>query len=345
MRGIRVRGYVWGRPLVEVGRPVPLVGAIAFGIIDRGTNVLQVRPTTICPLSCIFCSVDAGPRSRWRAAEYMVEMEWLVEWVEAVAEAKSTRVEALIDCVGEGLTYPRIIELVRELKSSPWVQSVAIETHGAPLTKRIVDKLNDAGLDRVNLSIDTLNPTKARMLTGTEWYDVNRVREAAEYLVRETNIDLHVTPLWIPGINDDDVVKVVEWAISIGAGKRWPPVTIQKYVVHKHGRRVPGVREVSWREFWEWISRIEEKLGIKLRYTMEEWGMRYTKRLPIPYREGQLVRVEVIAPGWLKGEKLAVDWHHKRVITIVRAHKISIGDKLTVKVIRSKDNIVVAVPA
>jgi uncharacterized Fe-S cluster-containing radical SAM superfamily enzyme len=51
---------------------MPLVGHIAFGVIDRGTNILQVRPTTICPYNCIFCSVDAGPYSRYRQAEFVV---------------------------------------------------------------------------------------------------------------------------------------------------------------------------------------------------------------------------------------------------------------------------------
>jgi uncharacterized Fe-S cluster-containing radical SAM superfamily enzyme len=45
----------------KIRRPIPLVGHIAFGVIDRGTNIIQVRPTSLCNLNCIFCSVDAGP--------------------------------------------------------------------------------------------------------------------------------------------------------------------------------------------------------------------------------------------------------------------------------------------
>ncbi|MCE4627148.1 MAG: radical SAM protein, partial [Desulfurococcales archaeon] len=51
----------WKRLLVNIEEPLPLVGTVFIGVIDRGTNVLQVRPTTLCPLNCIFCSVDAGP--------------------------------------------------------------------------------------------------------------------------------------------------------------------------------------------------------------------------------------------------------------------------------------------
>ena len=45
---------------------IPLIGAHLFGIIDRGTNVLQIRAITGCPLKCIYCSVDEGVISRKR---------------------------------------------------------------------------------------------------------------------------------------------------------------------------------------------------------------------------------------------------------------------------------------
>ena len=67
-----------GRPIYTVGPGVPQVGTLAFGVVDRGTNVLEVRPTSVCALSCVFCSVNAGPQSRARWAEYVVEVEALL---------------------------------------------------------------------------------------------------------------------------------------------------------------------------------------------------------------------------------------------------------------------------
>ncbi len=340
--GFRVRGSVWGRPLVEVTEPAPLLGAVFIGVIDRGTNVLQVRPTTLCPISCIFCSVDAGPASRRRAAEFIVDPGWLAHWVEEVARVKGVRVEALIDGVGDPLTYPWIVELVRKLKSSEWVESVALETHGAPLTRRLVDELAKAGLDRINLSIETLDPEKARRLAGVPWFDVRRVVELAEYIVTSTPIDLHVTPVWLPGVNDDDVAEVIRWALKLGAGKRWPPATVQKYIAHKHGRKPAGVREPSWAEFWQWLSEMERRLGTRLRWSMEEWGMRYARRVPTPYRRGDRVKVQVAAPGWLRGEVLAVTLKRDRLVTVVGARGVEVGDLLVVTIISDKDGILVA---
>ncbi|MDD1656702.1 MAG: radical SAM protein, partial [Methanomicrobiales archaeon] len=56
---------------------IPLIGSVAFGIIDRGTSLLQVRPSCSCNLNCPFCSVDAGPCSRSRATEYQVDRGYL----------------------------------------------------------------------------------------------------------------------------------------------------------------------------------------------------------------------------------------------------------------------------
>ncbi len=344
--GFRVAGKVWGRNLVHVTRPAPLMGSVFIGVIDRGTNVLQVRPTTLCNLSCIFCSVDAGPTSRWRQSEYVViDYEWLAVWVEEVARFKGVRVETLIDGVGEPTTYPYLVELVETLKSSPWVETVALETHGQSLTVELIRRLEEAGLDRINLSLDTLNPEKGRFLSGTRWYDVERVRRIAEFVARETSIDLHVTPVWIPGVNDEDVVEVVRWALEIGAGKRWPPVTIQKYLEHRHGRRVRGVKELPWRLFWRRLEELERELGVKLRPSMEEWGMRRARKVPEIYRIGEVVEVEVVAPGWLKGEALAVTLDGKRMVTLVsRRERLEVGMRLEARVKSNRDNIYVAAP-
>jgi uncharacterized Fe-S cluster-containing radical SAM superfamily enzyme len=340
--GLKVWRRAWGRPVFYVARPFPLLGHIAFGVIDRGTNVLQVRPTTLCVLSCVFCSVDAGPRSRWRQAEYIVDPEWLAEWVHRVAVEKGVAVEALIDGVGDPFTYPWLPRLVRLLKETGVVRSVAAETHGATLSKKIVDVLEEAGLDRINLSIESLDEEKARRLTGTPWYSAKRVREVAEYVARETSIDLHVTPVWLPGLNDEDVVEIVEWAYRIGAGKKWPPVTIQKYIRHRYGRHPEGVKEVSWEKYWDWLRRLEEKLGKRLSWSMEEWGMSYAPRIKQPFRRGSRVKLQVAGPGWLRGEYLAVTLDKQRVVTLVGSRGLRVGSLTVARIIRDKDGIFIA---
>ncbi len=323
-----------------------MIGAVFIGVIDRGTNVLQVRPTTLCPLNCVFCSVDAGPRSRWRQAEYTVSSpEWLAKWAGRIARFKGGGVEALIDGVGDPFTYPRLPELVSLLKREEGVEWVAVETHGWALTIPLVERLEEAGLDRINLSLDTLDPAQARLLTGTPWYPLERIIRVAEYIARETSIDLHVTPVWVPGVNDEAVRRVVEWAYRIGAGKRWPPVTIQKYNVHRYGRRVPRVKPQSWREFWERLRRLEAETGLRVTWTMEEWGMERRPRVPLPYRKGSRLRVRAAAPGWIRGTLTAVTLDGEWLVTVRRAPRVPQGSTLRIRVSEAYDSIIIAEPA
>lgn len=331
-----------GRLVYWVPHNTPPFGYIAFGVIDRGTNVLQARPTTICPQNCIFCSVDAGLYSTSRWAEYLVDPRVILVGVKEAIERKGCNVEVLLDTVGDVLTYPYLVELVRELKEINGVKSVALETHGLLLTRRLVDKLAEAGLDRINLSIETLNAEKARYLYRTPAYDVKRVMEVAEYVAKETVIDLHVTPLWLPGINDEDVVEVLEWAIRIGAGKRWPPVTLQKFVKHKYGRG-KGLRSVTWREFWRFVENLENKLGTRLRWEMHEWDIHYARSIDVILERGDVVDVEIIARGWLRGEFLGVYAEKVLVaVTPARRARLSVGSHYLVEVVDNKHGLYIA---
>ena len=332
------------RPLIRIGTDVevPLVGALAFGVIDRGTNVLQVRPTSLCPLSCIFCSTDAGPHSRHRAAEYMVDLDLMLEWVAQLARFKGSRgIEAHIDTVGEPATYPRLVELVQGLSDIPGVEVISMQTNGVLLNERLVEELADAGLSRVNLSIHALNPQLAKKLTGTTAYPLDHVLEAAE-AIAQSRIDLLVAPVWVPNMNDDEIPKLIEYALRIGAGRRWPPLGVQKYLRHRRGRNPAGVRSMSWKTFYTALRRLERRYGVKLVLSPSDFGIVKRKMLPKVFRLGERVRVRVLASGWLRGEKLA---EAKGVaITLVDADEIPVGSRVRARIIQNKHNIYLARP-
>ncbi len=332
------------RRLWRVPRNLPLVGHLAFGLVDRGTNLLQVRPTTLCPLSCIFCSVDAGPSSRKRATEYLVSLDHLLEWFEAVARFKGvSEVQAHIDSVGDPLTYPWIVELVERLSKMPMVGVVSLETHGARLTAKLADALDDAGLSRINLSIDAVDPELAKKLAGAPWFDVKKVLEVARYIASSLRMDLLIAPVWVPGVNDREIPKLIEFALEIGAGKRWPPLGIQKYEAHKYGRKPRGVRPMSWQAFYRRLRRWEDEYGVKLILRPEDFGIRRAPSLPKVMRRGEKVKVRVVGPGWWRGQWLGEARGRLVAIVGVRGEP-PLGAELITRVLRDKDNIYVVEP-
>ena len=114
---------------------IPLIGSLYFGIIDRGTSILQVRPSCGCNLNCPFCSVDAGPESTTRATSYEVEMEYLVEAVEEIARFKGAGVECHIDLAGRTGDVRPASELIAELRRIDEVSTISLQTNGTLLNE------------------------------------------------------------------------------------------------------------------------------------------------------------------------------------------------------------------
>lgn len=330
------------RHFLRIEKDIPLLGHVAFGVIDRGTNLLQIRPTSFCPLSCAFCSVDAGPNSRLRQTEFEVNKDYLVQYtLRVIREKDLDKAHIHVDAAGDPLTYRYIVELVRDFKASGMAESIALETHGALLTERLAEALDDAGLDRLNISIDALDPEIARSLSGTPWFNIERVKRVVEYIAQNLKMDVLITPVWVPGVNDSEIPRIIKWALDIGAGKRWPPLGIQKYEAHKYGRKVPGVRPISWHKFYTALRRWEREFGAKLILSPEDFEIRPAKRIPAAFQLGEKTTAKVVYWGWLRGQWLAVA--RGRVITVVGVKDPPpISARVTLRLVRVKDNIYVA---
>ena len=320
---------------------IPLVGSLYFGIIDRGTSLLQVRPSCGCNLNCPFCSVDAGPCSTTRATSYEVDLEYLLSAVEEIAPFKGTGVECHIDSPGEPLMYPRLPELVAALKNIDAVSIVSLQTNGTLLDEKKIAALAKAGLDRVNLSLHALEPALARQLAGVDWYDIDKVCGAAKAVVA-SSMDLLIAPVFMPGINDAEIPKLIGFAQECGAGKRFPPLGIQKFERYKYGRTPKGVK-------------VQELVAV---FQPEHQGVgEIVRPAPPPRcRAGLWYRAAALAPagiyqrresdgrdkgsGWIHGEQLGVA--RNRVVSVFGCDKES--GQVRVKIVAAKNNIYVGVP-
>lgn len=329
----KVLNHVTKRPLYYITREsgIPLLGYNAFGLIDRGTNLIQVRPITGCNLNCIFCSVDEGRFSRTRFVDYIVDPDYILEEFRKIAEFKGKGVEAHIDGQGEPTLYPYLIDLVKGLKEIREVKVISMQTNGILLNEKIIDELEGC-VDRINLSVSALSQDVANRLYGVR-YPLRKVLEVAE-CIANSKIDLLIAPVWIPGYNDGEIPKIIEWALEIGAGKRFPPLGIQKYIPHKHGRK-PKVRVMTFKEFYEKLREFEKEYGVKLVLSPKDFGIEKRERFPSPIRKGEVYSAEIILPGRMKGEKLCVA--KGRLISVFTDKEV--GEFVKVKIARDKDGI------
>lgn len=312
---------------------IPLVGCIAFGIIDRGTNLLQIRPTSVCNLNCTFCSVDAGIYSKIHPVAYEVELGYLVQWVKEIVDYKGSGVEANLDSVGEVLTYLGFLELVKEISKLKNVSKISMQTNGVLLTKQMVDELEELGMSQINLSINSLDVERARRFSGTPNYNLKHVLEIAER-ISKSKIKLLIAPVYLPDVNDKDIEEIIKLAKKLDA-----QLGIQKYEIYKYGRKVKAAQKINWWKFYKKIEEWEKKYKIKLKLTAEEIGIEKRKRLPKIFEKGEKVLTEIKSLGWMQGQMIAAS--KNRAITINNC-KHKIGDKVNVKILENKNEIYMA---
>ncbi len=320
---------------------IPLLGCLYFGIIDRGTSLLQVRPSCGCNLNCPFCSVDAGPETVTRSTSYEVEMEYLTGAVREIARYKGHGVECHIDSPGEPLMYRHLPELVGALRQIPEVTAISLQTNGTLLDQKTIAALESAGLDRINLSLHALDPAMAKELAGVDWFDIGRLISSAR-AVAATEIDLLIAPVYVPGINDTEIPKLIRFAQEIGAGKRFPPLGIQKFEHYRFGRSPKGVKAQSWWQFYNRsIAGWEKESGLRLRLDpVRDFGTVRRPFIPLAFEKGERVTVEIRAPGWIRGEMLGVA--RNRVVSVYSCGKQS--GNIRVQIASTKHNIYTAKP-
>ncbi|MEK6808120.1 MAG: radical SAM protein, partial [Nanoarchaeota archaeon] len=240
---------------------IPLIGTNYFGIIDRGTNIVEVKPMNGCNLDCIYCSVDEGFSSK-RPVDFIIERDYLVNEFRKLLEFKNTtNIHANIAGQGETLMYPEIVELVREIRQIHSVDIISIITNGTMLTELLIDKLVSAGLTRLNISLNAIDKGLADKIANKP-YNIEKVKEMIRYASKRLQVIL--VPVLIPGINDAEIDKIIEFSKSICMEGGNVKLGIQNFLSYRFGRN--PVNEISWGEFYERLAGLEKVHNINLKY-------------------------------------------------------------------------------
>jgi cyclic pyranopterin phosphate synthase len=167
---------------------------------DRPISYLRLSVTDRCNLRCIYCMPPQGVASR--AHGDILRYEEIETIVRAAAELGITKVRIT---GGEPLVRLGIADLVRTIAHIPGIDDLAMTTNGV-LLARHAQELADAGLHRVNISLDTLDPQRFRRITRRgELADVlDGIHAARQAGLRPIKVNTVV----IRGLNDDEVVEL-----------------------------------------------------------------------------------------------------------------------------------------
>lgn len=118
----------------------------------RRIDYLRISLTDRCNLRCLYCMPEEGVA--WKPHDELLTYEEIERFTRIAAEEGIGKVRLT---GGEPLVRHGVPALVRKLKELPGLESVALTTNGV-LLPRYARALRDAGLTRVNISLDSLDP-------------------------------------------------------------------------------------------------------------------------------------------------------------------------------------------
>lgn len=172
----------------------------------RRINYLRVSVTDLCNLRCIYCMPADGVAKKERRD--LLTFEEIENIVRAGAQLGINKVRIT---GGEPLVRKGIVELIGRLAQIDGITDLGMTTNGVLLKDYAAD-LKEAGLKRVNISLDTLNPDKYRRITRRgNLADVLEGIKAAQ-AVGLTPIKLNV--VLAGGINDDEIEDFVNLTLE-----------------------------------------------------------------------------------------------------------------------------------
>ncbi|MBD3940155.1 GTP 3',8-cyclase MoaA [Microbacterium sp. NEAU-LLC] len=178
---------------------------------------LRISLTDRCSLRCTYCMPEQG--NEWLAKTSILTLDE-IERVARVAAADGITTFRLTG--GEPLLRTDIVEIVRRLAAITGPDGrpvdIAMTTNGIRL-RELLPGLVDAGLNRLNISIDTLRPDRFRDLTRRDRLD--DVRDGIAAAAASTLRPLKLNAVAMRDVNDDELVDLVEFAVAHDAQMRF----------------------------------------------------------------------------------------------------------------------------
>lgn len=168
----------------------------------RKINYLRVSLTDKCNLRCIYCMPEICPRSNEENSPQL-KINDVIKIVNAVS---MLGIEKIRYTGGEPLIVKNIDRLIYETHKQAKIKDIAITTNGIFLEDIIYD-LKISGLNKVNISLDTLKSDRYKKITrGGE---LNKVFKALERCLSLGLKSVKINTVLLKGINDDEITDFI----------------------------------------------------------------------------------------------------------------------------------------
>ncbi len=306
---------------------IPLIGNVAFGIVYRGSSIIEIKTNNGCNLDCTYCSISEGLSSKKH--DFLVEKDYLVEELRKLIDFIGETVEIHIGVQGEPFLYGDMENLIEDLQAMDDVYRVSIDTNGTYLNEEKLQRLSACPKLQFNFSLDAMDAGEAQRIAGTKAYKVDHIKNVIS-LAATLFPRVVVAPVRTRN-NIEEVEKIVQWISTL---EKKPIVGIQNFLRYKTGRN--PAKEIPWDEFYQALDDLQEKYGVQLKLDKEFFDVRKTKGLPKPFQKGEIVNATIVSPDRFPNSVLAASEGRSISVPGVKFVK---NKPIKVEIVRDKHNI------
>ncbi len=182
-------------------------------LYNRKIDYLRISVTDRCNLRCFYCMPECGiEKSRHSDIASFEELYEMAQACTALGVHK-IRVTG-----GEPLVRLGVLDFLKKLGGLPGVDTLCITTNGS-LLAGCANELKEAGVNRLNISLDTLNPEKYRRISrvGT----LSAALDGFHAALSAGFENIKVNAVLIGGVNDDEIEDLVNFAGKYGITLRF----------------------------------------------------------------------------------------------------------------------------
>jgi len=192
-------------PGMNASLPTSASSPQLFDSFGRQVTYLRLSVTDRCDFRCVYCMAEDMtflPRSE------ILTLEELALVARAFVELGVTKIRLT---GGEPLVRNDVMQLVRELGSLDALRELTLTTNGARLD-RFAQPLRDAGIERINISLDSLHADRFHQITRTGHLDdvLRGIRAAQAAGFKRIKLNAVI----LQGRNDDEILDLVDFAIG-----------------------------------------------------------------------------------------------------------------------------------
>lgn len=167
----------------------------------REHHYLRISVTDRCNLRCVYCMPEEG--MEFEPAEKILTFKEITEVVRAVAGMGIRKIRLT---GGEPLVRKNLEQLVAMIAQIPEIEDISLTTNGMFLAAK-ASALKEAGLTRVNISMDSLQPDRFKLITRGG--DVRKVLDSIDACVEAGLRPIKLNVVLMRGLNDDEIAEFI----------------------------------------------------------------------------------------------------------------------------------------